>query len=155
MATINWETAKHMMNIVAFTCVRAAQDMGKEPDIKGIEEFTRRTFRQYCEVEGITEVEEEEEKETEDENKYCDSAADCYFCNSDDEKQNEDEEEKYAITLKGQLVLGLMQTGMSLEEANARVNMFFQLLENEDEDEEKKEVPNKVLEMFWKMIFGQ
>ena len=168
MATIKWETAKHMMNIVAFTCIRAAQEQGKEPDIEGIEAFTRMTFRRYCEVEGITEVEEEKEEEVEEEeeeeNKYCDSAADCFFCNSDDEEQDEDEdddeedeEEKYAITLKGQLVRGLMQTGMSLEEANARVDMFLQLLENEDEDEdeEKKEVPNKVLEMFWKMIFGQ
>lgn len=141
MATIKWETAKHMMNIVAFTCVYAAQEQGKEPDVEGIEEFTRKMFRQYCEVENITTVEEEaeEEEETEDENKYCDSAADLFFCNSDDEEQNEDEEEKHAITLKEQLVLGLMQTGMSLEEANARADMFLQLLEYKDEEEDEDE----------------
>lgn len=157
MATIKWETAKHMMNIVAFTCVYAAQEQGKEPDVEGIEEFTRKMFRRYCQMEDISGVEEEEEAEevNEDENKYCDSAADLYFCNSDDKEQNDDEEEEYDITLKEQLVLGLMQTGMPLEEANARVDMFLQLLENKNEDEEKKEVPNKVLEMFWKMIFGQ
>lgn len=35
------------------------------------------------------------EAEAEDENKYCDSAADCYFCNSDDEEWDEDEEDGY------------------------------------------------------------
>lgn len=142
MATIKWETAKHMMNIVAFTCVCAAQDQGKEPDVKGIEEFTRKMFRRYCQIEGISEVEEEEEEaeeENENENKYCDSAADLFFCNSDDEEQNENEEEKHAITLKEQLVLGLMQTGMSLEEANARADMFLQLLEYKDEEEEDED----------------
>ena len=30
----------------------------------------------------------------EDENKYCDSAADCSFCNSDDEEEEEEEDEE-------------------------------------------------------------
>ena len=39
------------------------------------------------------EEEEEEEEEDDDENKYCESAADCFFCNSEDEDDYEEEEE--------------------------------------------------------------
>jgi len=94
------------------------------------------------------------EPEDVDENKYCDSAADCYFCNSEDEEDEEvddfgvptdywsdnDEEEEneeedtcqYTLTPKGEFVVRALDTGMfSFEEACDIANVLFDDSEGE------------------------
>ena len=84
----------------------------------------------------------------EDENKYCDSAADCYFCNSDDEEvddfglptdywsefdEDNDEDEntehddscRYSLTAKGKFVLQYMNAGYPFEEACKVADILF------------------------------
>ena len=76
--------------------------------------------------------------EVENENKYCDSAADNYFCNSDEEEQDEDEDNgeeddkeddddtiAYSLTAKGEFVLRYMQYGHSFEEACNIADILF------------------------------
>lgn len=79
------------------------------------------------------------EPEDDDENKYCDSAADCYFCNSDDEEWDEDEEGgyfnsdyedededcQYSLTPKGEFVVKYMEAGYPLEEALKVADILF------------------------------
>lgn len=76
------------------------------------------------------------EPEAEDEDKYCDSAADDYFCNSDEEEQDEDEDNDeededdddtatYSLTAKGEFVLRYMQYGHSFEEACGIADILF------------------------------
>jgi len=73
----------------------------------------------------------------EDENKYCDSAADCYFCNSEDEEDEEEEDEEedtcqYTLTPKGEFVVRALDTGMfSFEEACDIANVLFDDSEGE------------------------
>lgn len=57
--TISMSTADHMMSILAFAAVQSAIELGEEIDIEAVEEFARDMFTRYCEVEGITDVEEE------------------------------------------------------------------------------------------------
>ena len=73
MKSISWKTAEHMMNIVSFTVIQSAQEADEPIDIDDVINFSRNIFMKYCEVEGITNVEEPEE---------------------DDEEWEEDEEEE-------------------------------------------------------------
>lgn len=57
--TISMNTVDHMMGIVAFSAIQSAVELGEEIDLEAIEEFSRDMFMRYCEVEGITEVEDE------------------------------------------------------------------------------------------------
>lgn len=57
--TISMNTADHMMDIVAFSAIQSAIELGEEIDLDAIEEFARDMFTRYCEAEGITEVEDE------------------------------------------------------------------------------------------------
>lgn len=57
--TISMITANRLMDIVAFTAVQSAIELGEEIDVEAIEEFARDMFTRYCEAEGITEVEVE------------------------------------------------------------------------------------------------
>ena len=93
--------------------------------------------------------------EVEDENKYCDSAADCYFCNSDDEEDDDQKEEvdafglpmdywsefdedndadentehddscRYSLTAKGEFVVRYMEAGHTFEEACKVADILF------------------------------
>lgn len=65
------------------------------------------------------------EPEVEDEDEYCDAAADCYFCNSDDEEWDEDEEGGY-----------------------------FNSDDNEDEDEELPS-DEEVMNLIMRVLYGQ
>jgi hypothetical protein len=89
------------------------------------------------------------EPKVEDENKYCDSAADCYFCNSDDEEDNDRKEEvdafglpmdywsefdedngeddscRYSLTAKGEFVVRYMEAGHTFEEACKVADLLF------------------------------
>lgn len=91
------------------------------------------------------------EPEAKDEDKYCDSAADDYFCNSDDEDEDSEEEvddfglpadywsefdedngeeddddtTAYSLTAKGEFVLRYMQYGHSFEEACGIADILF------------------------------
>lgn len=88
----------------------------------------------------------EPEVEDDDESKYSDAAADCYFCNSVDEAvdafgvptdywstfdedNNDDEEEEdttnYSLTPKGEFVLRYLEAGHSFEEAYEVANLLF------------------------------
>ena len=138
MTSIKWETADHMMNIVAFTVAKSMAKIGAKLDSEAIADFARSIFKDYCDTVGITDVEEPED---ENENKYCDSAADCFFCNSDDEEWNEDEEngyfnsdndeEKndndhpYVLTPKGKFVIQYMEAGYPFEEALKVADILF------------------------------
>lgn len=57
--TISMSTADHMMSILAFAAVQSAIELGEEVDVEATEDFVRDMFTRYCEIEGITEVEEE------------------------------------------------------------------------------------------------
>lgn len=57
--TISKDTAERLMGIVAFTAIRSSVEFGEEIDVEAIENFARDMFTRYCEVEGITEVEDE------------------------------------------------------------------------------------------------
>lgn len=64
----------------------------------------------------------------EDENKYCDSAADCSFCNSDEEEQDEDDDEEddgNTTTVKDDFVRWYMEEGYSFEEACRVADILF------------------------------
>ena len=139
MASIKWETADHMMNIVAFTVAQSMAKTGAKLDSEAIADFARGIFKDYCDTVGITDVEEPED-ENEDENKYCDSAADCFFCNSDEEEWDEDEEDgyfnsdndeenddghSYVLTAKGEFITRYMEAGYSFEEACAIADLLF------------------------------
>jgi hypothetical protein len=65
------------------------------------------------------------EPEVEDENKYCDSAADCYFCNSDDEADDDDDNIVYSLTAKGEFVLRYMEAGHTFDEACKVADILF------------------------------
>lgn len=57
--TISMDTANRLMDIVAFTAIQSAIELGEKIDLDAIEEFARDMFTRYCELEGITDVEEE------------------------------------------------------------------------------------------------
>ena len=57
--SISMDTANRLMSIVAFTAIQSAIELGEDLDLEAIEEFARDMFTRYCEVEGITEVEDE------------------------------------------------------------------------------------------------
>jgi len=70
----------------------------------------------------------------EDENKYCDSAADCYFCNSEDEEDEEEEEEEedtcqYTLTPMGEFVARALDAGIAFEDA---VNLAKIVFDNDE-----------------------
>lgn len=91
MKSISESTANYMMDIVAYTVIQSYIQRGVEPDIDGIEQFTRKMFLEYCEIEGITDVEEDnhEEELTEDEeDDYFDY---CDYDNEDEELPSEEE----------------------------------------------------------------
>lgn len=84
MATIKWETAENMMNIVAFVAMKTSIENGEQIDIETIQGFARNMFQEYCDAVGITEVEDPEEENSED----FEDAEDC----SDSDDEDEDEE---------------------------------------------------------------
>lgn len=55
---ISWETADKMMDIAAFIFCRMNYDNPEEIDVKEAEEFACAMFIDYCDCEGITEVED-------------------------------------------------------------------------------------------------
>lgn len=57
--SISMDTANRLMDIVAFTAIQSATEIGEEVDVEAIENFARDMFTRYCEAEGITEVEDE------------------------------------------------------------------------------------------------
>ena len=86
------------------------------------------------------------EPEVDNENKYCDAAADCYFCNSEDEDEevddfgvpmdywsefdednDEDEDDtcQYSLTPKGEFVLRYIEAGHTFEEAYEIADLLF------------------------------
>jgi hypothetical protein len=91
------------------------------------------------------------EPEDADENKYCNSAADCYFCNSEDEEdeevdtfgvptdywsdndeEEEDEEEdtcQYTLTPVGEFVARALAAGIAFEDA---VNLAKIVFDNDE-----------------------
>lgn len=77
----------------------------------------------------------------EDENEYCDSAADCSFCSSDDEEWHEDEEDGYfnsnneeeedddttvySLTAKGEFVVRCLNAGYTFKDACEIADILF------------------------------
>lgn len=57
--TISMDTANRLMDIVAFSAIQSATELGEAIDVDAIEEFARDMFMRYCEAEGITDVEDE------------------------------------------------------------------------------------------------
>lgn len=57
--SISMDTANRLMDIVAFTAIQSAIELGEDFDLEAIEDFARDMFTRYCEAEGITEVEDE------------------------------------------------------------------------------------------------
>lgn len=129
MATIKWETANYMMNIVAFVAMRAHTEQGEQIDIEAIEEFARNMFQEYCDMVGITEVEEPEEENSEDfdEDYFEDSEEDFdedYF-DSEDNKEDDDDNVVYSLTVKGKFVLRCVEAGHTFEEACEIADLLF------------------------------
>ena len=129
MTTIKWETANYMMNIVAFVAMRAHTEQGEQIDIEAIEEFARNIFQEYCDMVGITEVEEPEEENSEDfdEDYFEDSEEDFdedYF-DSEDNKEDDDDNVVYSLTVKGKFVLRCVEAGHIFEEACEIADLLF------------------------------
>lgn len=85
-------------------------------------------------------IDNEPKAEDEDENQYCDSAADCFFCNSNEEEFDEDEEDgyfnsddeeedddttTYSLTPKGEFVLRYIEAGHTVKEAYEIADLLF------------------------------
>ena len=117
MATIKWETANYMMNIVAFVAMRAHTEQGEQIDIEAIEEFARNMFQEYCDMVGITEVEEPEEENSED--------FDEDYFDSEDNKEDDDDNVVYSLTVKGKFVLRCVEAGHTFEEACEIADLLF------------------------------
>lgn len=62
MSTIKWETADHMMNVLAFAYATSAAGANLPVDTNEAVEFATEMFEKYCETFGITDVEEEEDE---------------------------------------------------------------------------------------------
>ena len=129
MATIKWETACYMMNIVAFVAMRSHTEQGEQIDIEAIEEFARNMFQEYCDTVGITEVEEPNEENSEDfdENYFEDSEEDFdedYF-DSEDDEEDDDDNVVYSLTVKGKFVLRCVEAGHTFEEACEIADLLF------------------------------
>ena len=71
---------------------------------------------------GIT-VNIDKEPKVEDEDEHCDAAADCYFCNSDEDENDDDCE--YALTPKGEFIAQLLEDGVPFESACELANFLF------------------------------
>lgn len=71
---------------------------------------------------GIT-VNIDKEPKVEDEDEHCDAAADCYFCNSDEDEEEDDCE--YSLTPKGEFVAQLLEDGVSFETACELASFLF------------------------------
>ena len=65
----------------------------------------------------------------EDENKYCDSAADCYFCNSEEEE--EDDDVVYSLASKRKFIRQYVDNGHAFEEACLVADILFGKMEGE------------------------
>lgn len=62
MSTIKWETADHMMNVLAFAFAVSATRANIPVDMDEALEFAQEMFKKYCEAYGITDVEMEEDE---------------------------------------------------------------------------------------------
>ena len=126
MATIKWETADNMMNIVAFVAMRAGIEQGEQVNLEGIKEFARDMFQEYCEVVGITEVEDPDEENVEDFDEECsedeDSAKDYFGI---DDEENDNDGVVYSLTVKGEFVMRCMEEGYTFEKACEMADLLF------------------------------
>ena len=59
MSTIKWETADHMMNVLAFSVLTSAADTNTPIGVDEAIKFAQEMFERYCNTFGITNVEEE------------------------------------------------------------------------------------------------
>ena len=130
MATIKWETADNMMNIVAFVAMRTGIEQGEQVDLEAIKEFARDMFQEYCDMVGITEVEDPEEENSEDfdEDYFEDSEEDFdedYFDSDDDDEEDDDDNVMYSLTVKGEFALRYMEAGHTFEEACEVADLLF------------------------------
>lgn len=71
---------------------------------------------------GIT-VNIDKEPKVKDEDEHCDAAADCYFCNSDEDEEEDDCE--YSLTPKGEFVAQLLEDGVPFETACELASFLF------------------------------
>ena len=123
MKSIKWETAEHMMSIVAFTVAQSMAKTGAEPDLDGIADFARGVFQDYCDTVGITDVEEPEESE----NDFGDEDLDEYEEDDYFDSEDEDEEDdcQYSLTPKGEFVFKALEAGIAFEDACSIANFLF------------------------------
>lgn len=56
--TISKSTADHMMGIIVFSAIQCAIENDHDLDLDATEKFAREMFIRYCEMEGITEVDD-------------------------------------------------------------------------------------------------
>jgi len=127
MASIKWETAEHMMNIVAFTVAQSMAKTGTKLDTEAVADFARGIFQDYCDTVGITDVEEPEESENDfGEEEWNEDEEGGYF-NSDEEEEEEDDDDDcpFTLTPKGEFVARAIEAGISFEDACNMANIVF------------------------------
>lgn len=57
--TLKFEEGVKMMNAIAFCFTREYyENTGQEPSCEQIEEYTKRRFQEYCDIEGIMYIED-------------------------------------------------------------------------------------------------
>ena len=56
--TIPWSVADAMMTMAAFVYTRELYEANIEPEVEDVNEYARKRFLEFCNAEGIEEVEE-------------------------------------------------------------------------------------------------
>lgn len=55
---ISWDAADAMMTMAAFVYTRELYEANIEPEVEDVNEYARKRFLEFCNAEGIEEVEE-------------------------------------------------------------------------------------------------
>lgn len=131
MASIKWETANHMMNIIAFAAMKNSIEHEEQIDIESIKKFALYMFQEYCDTVGITEVDDPDEENVKvfEDGDFHDYYFGPYFDNDEeDEEEEEDDDDdscRYSLTPKGEFALRYMEAGHTFEEACKVADILF------------------------------
>ena len=146
---MSFEEGMNVVNALRECAINNGWDEDELDECGVMEEYTSAVDAALTAMGISVNIAGEPEVEDDDENKYCDSAADCSFCNSDDEDWDEDEEDGYfnsddddegedeedtrlyTLTPKGEFVVRALEAGIDFENACAIANILFR--ENEGE----------------------
>lgn len=131
---MTFEEGKRVIEALRECAINNGWDENELDECSVIDEYCRAVDAALTAMGISVSIDNEPKAEDEDENQYCDSAADCFFCdsdeedddfNSDDDEEENDDGHPYVLTPKGKFVIQYMEAGYPFEEALKVADILF------------------------------